>query len=440
MVKNNKFKRSLKYFGILGVINLLYLNLFLPLKLSFEQIFLILIEVVRVCDERGLDISKLSAFQLDEILSLSLNSVKKTFEENGFRFIPNFIKPAYAGGEIVPLGSFSKTESMFIGKVNPYGSAVRNIIQGNTLIGNVHDCIDRLTIVCKNFASELPNSGKFYLASKGIFLMLNITNVQYTVLRYIIWGGSTLIQIFCFPGQLQTKLPMIISSLIRDCHLQVFEIVGPTLAPLLSWTKSLIGIFYKLPFIGNDWYIPLNKVLNWAIITLANTRNNVKSIPLLGETYNFLEAAFHVKIVVLLTRFGVQFKTLSSDSRGLIKFALATYYTESKKSPVELMLDGPYEKYPLSNLPVVYKATGAIAKALGRSEVNISLLVARTGVWLKEFNELDKVLEPMPIPERRRFERLVSRKWMRGEDMTLGSKIITLFQKLAGRFITRGQV
>ena len=78
MVKNNnKFKRSLKYFAILGVINLLYLNLFLPLKLSFEQIFFISTEVVRVCDERGLDVSKLSAIQLDEIISLSLNSVKK---------------------------------------------------------------------------------------------------------------------------------------------------------------------------------------------------------------------------------------------------------------------------------------------------------------------------------------------------------------------------
>ena len=89
MVKNNnKFKRALKYFAILGVINLLYLNLFLPLRLSFEQIFLISAEVVRVCDERGLDVSKLSAIQLDEIISLSLNSVKKTFKENGFRFIP----------------------------------------------------------------------------------------------------------------------------------------------------------------------------------------------------------------------------------------------------------------------------------------------------------------------------------------------------------------
>ena len=109
MVKNNnKFKRSLKYFGILGMINLLYLNLFLLLKLSFEQIFLISTEVVRVCDERGLDVSKLSAIQLDEIISLSLNSVKKTFKENGFRFIPNVSRPAYASGEIVQLGGFSK--------------------------------------------------------------------------------------------------------------------------------------------------------------------------------------------------------------------------------------------------------------------------------------------------------------------------------------------
>ena len=75
MVKNNKFKRSLKYFGILGVINLLYLNLFLPLKLSFEQIFLILIEVVRVCDERGLDISKLSKSLQEKILKTKFEEI-----------------------------------------------------------------------------------------------------------------------------------------------------------------------------------------------------------------------------------------------------------------------------------------------------------------------------------------------------------------------------
>ena len=101
---NEKFNRLLKYCGILGVINLLYLNPFLPLKLSFEQIFLVLLEVVLVCEERRLDVSKLSGIQLDEIISLSLDSVKKTFKENGFRFIPNVNRLSYGSGEIVQLG------------------------------------------------------------------------------------------------------------------------------------------------------------------------------------------------------------------------------------------------------------------------------------------------------------------------------------------------
>jgi len=68
----------------------------------------------------------------------------------------------------------------------------------------------------------------------------------------------------------------------QDCIdlglMEVFEIVGPILGPLLSWTEPLIGIFYKLPFIGNDWYIQLNKGLNWAIITLANTSNKLQRL------------------------------------------------------------------------------------------------------------------------------------------------------------------
>ena len=62
------------------------------------------VEVVLVCEEIGLDVSKLSAKEMDEILSLSINSVKKTFKENGFRFIPNVIRSAYDSGEIVQLG------------------------------------------------------------------------------------------------------------------------------------------------------------------------------------------------------------------------------------------------------------------------------------------------------------------------------------------------
>jgi len=34
-----------------------------------------------------------------------------------------------------------------------------------------------------------------YLASKGAFLALNITSVNFTVVRYIIWAVATIIQL-----------------------------------------------------------------------------------------------------------------------------------------------------------------------------------------------------------------------------------------------------
>lgn len=66
-----------------------YLNVFRPFKLSFEQLFLIALEVVNVCNEKGIDVSTpLSPDQLDEIIALSITSIKQVFKENGFRFIP----------------------------------------------------------------------------------------------------------------------------------------------------------------------------------------------------------------------------------------------------------------------------------------------------------------------------------------------------------------
>lgn len=435
--KNNKvLKNSLKYISLLSLVNLFYLNLFLPLKLSLEQIFLILTEVVRVCDEKGVDIAKLSTVQLDEIIALSLNSVKQTFKQNGFRFIPEFIKPAYAG-EMVPFSKISPT--LQIKKPNPYSSAISSIIHGNSLIGNIRDCLNRLAIICKDFGSELPTSGKFYLASKGIFLMLNLTNAQYNVFRYIIWGGTTIIQVFYFPGKLYTKLPMIFSSLMRDCHIQIFdqifEIMGPIFLPVM---KPIIGIVYRLPFIGSGWYIPLNNALNWGVGRLGYARDKIKTIPLLAEGYNFIEAAFNAKLVMLLNQFRIQFEALSSDYRGLIKFAIKAYHEETKKSLLSFILDSPNEIYGLSNLPVAYKITGHIGKALGRTELNVTSLVRRTGIWLKDFQELDKILKNMPIAERRRFETWIARKWMRGDDISYTDKIIKIFQRLAKRFITRG--
>ena len=85
---NQKFRKALKYFSVLTLMNLLYLNVFRPLKLSFDQLFLIVLAVVNVCNERGVDVYTLSPDQLDEIIALSITSIRQVFKENGFRFIP----------------------------------------------------------------------------------------------------------------------------------------------------------------------------------------------------------------------------------------------------------------------------------------------------------------------------------------------------------------
>ena len=95
------FKNIAKYFSIIALIHILYLNVFVPVKLSLEQILFIAIEVVKVCDRKGVDVSTLSPDQLDELIELTINSIKQVFKENGFRFIPNLSRPAHGAGEVV---------------------------------------------------------------------------------------------------------------------------------------------------------------------------------------------------------------------------------------------------------------------------------------------------------------------------------------------------
>ena len=83
----------MKYFIIIVLIDLLYLNFCVPLTLSIEQVLLIAFEVVRICDKKGIDVPTLSPDQLDEIVTLSITSVKQVFKENEFRFISNIISP-----------------------------------------------------------------------------------------------------------------------------------------------------------------------------------------------------------------------------------------------------------------------------------------------------------------------------------------------------------
>ena len=76
--KNKKLRKGLKYFIILAVLDLLYLNVFVPVKLSVGQIFLIVLEVIKVCDRKEIDVSTLTSDQLD-------NRVNHKFSKTSFQ-------------------------------------------------------------------------------------------------------------------------------------------------------------------------------------------------------------------------------------------------------------------------------------------------------------------------------------------------------------------
>ena len=66
---------------------------------------------------------------------------------------------------------------------------------------------------------------KIHLGSKGPFLALNLTGINATVIRYSIWLTATTIQLMFIPEQIQTKLPVIVGSLMRNCHFQFLDLV-----------------------------------------------------------------------------------------------------------------------------------------------------------------------------------------------------------------------
>ena len=96
-----QLKRAFKYFIIIALINLLYLNVLVPVALSFEQIFIIALGVVAVCYKRGIDIETISPDELDQLIKIPKGAVKRVFKENGFRFLPQLAEPAFAAGELI---------------------------------------------------------------------------------------------------------------------------------------------------------------------------------------------------------------------------------------------------------------------------------------------------------------------------------------------------
>ena len=87
-MKTKNFKNFLKGFGILVAFNLFYLTMVCPRAISIEQLYFISVNVGIIFNKRGLDVNSLSPTQLDEIISLSVRTIKETFQRNGFRFLP----------------------------------------------------------------------------------------------------------------------------------------------------------------------------------------------------------------------------------------------------------------------------------------------------------------------------------------------------------------
>ena len=72
VVDANRLKRALKYLSIIALIGLLYLNILVPVTLSFQQVFLIALEFVKISNERDIDIATISPHQLDQLIMLAI--------------------------------------------------------------------------------------------------------------------------------------------------------------------------------------------------------------------------------------------------------------------------------------------------------------------------------------------------------------------------------
>ena len=77
------------------------MNILVPVTLSFKQVILIALEVIKICDKRGIELRDISPKQLDELIELVIQSVKQVFKDNCFRFLPDIVLPAFVSGELI---------------------------------------------------------------------------------------------------------------------------------------------------------------------------------------------------------------------------------------------------------------------------------------------------------------------------------------------------
>ena len=113
-LKKFDFKKVFKVISCLLLVDLVYLNIILPVVLSAQQIYLIAENVVEISVKKNIDLNNITPKQFEELCNLAIERVVKIFKDNGFRVMPQALA-ATSGLELVPyganVGSFGRLET-----------------------------------------------------------------------------------------------------------------------------------------------------------------------------------------------------------------------------------------------------------------------------------------------------------------------------------------
>ena len=89
--KKFDFKQAVKVLGGLSLLDLIYLNIILPVALSAQRIYLIAENIVTIRHEKNIDLKDITPKQFEEIYNLTIDRIIKVFKTNDFRAIPHAI-------------------------------------------------------------------------------------------------------------------------------------------------------------------------------------------------------------------------------------------------------------------------------------------------------------------------------------------------------------
>tara|TARA_B100000795_G_scaffold200796_1_gene154557 strand:+ start:2512 stop:2991 length:480 start_codon:yes stop_codon:yes gene_type:complete len=151
-IKNVRLKRLIKIFGGLILLNLIYLNIILPVTVSVQQIYLIAESVVIISHQRNIDLKDISQKQFDEICDLVIDRVIKVFQSNGFRLVPHALAST-SGSELIILSSGAASSSfgqMVPKPIDPQTSVI--LSRGYSLRKTVIENWQRLVEIANDIA------------------------------------------------------------------------------------------------------------------------------------------------------------------------------------------------------------------------------------------------------------------------------------------------